>query len=101
MQGIGDWELDDRDAAPSVMHNAKAENYPVQYPRSNENRGQSDDNNKGAASVTASIAADRAVDTTGNESAPLDTRQVDYTVGTYPVVDEDGDGVDEGAGASR
>lgn len=73
---------------------------PVEYPRSNENRGQSDDNNKGAASRTDSIAGDRQLNTTGNEQSPADRIPVDYEVGPYPAVDEVG-GVDEGDGASR
>lgn len=74
---------------------------PMLYPRSNENRGQSDDNNKGAASRTDSIARDRALNTTGNEESPRNTEDVNYKVGTYPVVEVDGGGVDEGDGASR
>lgn len=73
---------------------------PVLYPRSDANRGQSDDNNKGAASRQDSIATDRQMNTTGDEESPRSTADVDYTVGPYPAVDEVG-GVDEGDGASR
>lgn len=74
---------------------------PMLYPRSNENRGQSDDNNKGGASRNDSIARDRVLNTTGNEESPRNTEDVDYKVGPYPVVEEGTDGVDEGDGASR
>lgn len=74
---------------------------PVLYPRSNENRGQSDDNNKGGASRSDSIATDRSLNTTGNEESPRNPADVNYQVGTYPVVEVDGGGVDEGDGASR
>lgn len=77
-----------------------AEYSPVQYPRSNEKRGQSDDNNKGGASRTDSIANDRRMNTTGNEESPCQDLDVQYNVGPYPSVDEVG-GVDEGDGASR
>lgn len=77
---------------------------PVQYPRSNENRGQSDDMNKGGASRTDSIATDRVRNTDGNGESAMQPMDVDYGVGTYPKgfeVNEDMGGVDEGDGASR
>lgn len=69
---------------------------PVLYPRSNENRGQSDDNNKGAASRTDSIARDRQMNTTGNEQSPRNPEDVDYEVGPYPAFEEEMEGMDEG-----
>lgn len=79
------WELDERGATPSVMHNAAPENTPVGYPRSEADRAMSN-NNKGGASV---------------DSGP---GTVDYEVGAYPEgvnINEDVGGVDEGDGASR
>lgn len=58
------------------------EHTPVQYPRSEADRAQSN-NNKGGASV---------------DSGP---GVVNYKVGPYPCVEDGSDGVDEGDGASR
>lgn len=74
---------------------------PTLYPRSNLNRGQSDDNNKGAASRTDSIETEMRINKTGNEQVPVETIDVDYKVGPYPTVEEGTEGVDEGDGASR
>lgn len=95
MSGIGDWEIE---KGGTLGEGVQAS--PVQYPRSNENRGQSDDNNKGGASRTDSIERDRELNTTGNEESPRTTEDVNYEVGPYPSVD-DVSGVDEGDGASR
>lgn len=60
---------------------AGSEQTPVVYPRSSADRSLSN-NNKGGASVDAGPGV------------------VDYKIGPYPVVEE-GNGVDEGDGASR
>lgn len=75
---------------------------PVQYPRSNENRGQSDDNNKGGASRTDSIARDRELNTTGNEQSPRNLEDVNYKVGPYPeaVIAPDDEADMEGSGTA-
>lgn len=97
------WEL--AEEQPSAQGSG-GEYSPVLYPRSNENRGQSDDNNKGGASRNDSLAADRVSNTTGYGQSPRSTQDVDYEVGTYPEgvnvngTDDIG-GVDEGDGASR
>jgi len=81
-----------------------AEYTPVEYPRTDENRGQTSMSNKGAASRSDSIAADRAMNTTGNEQSPRRDATVNYEAGTYPEgvnVVEDAGGIDEGDGASR
>lgn len=72
---------------------------PVLYPRSDLNRGQSD-NNKGNASTSDNVLDAVALDNTGNVNVPRNTADVNYEVGPYPSVEELG-GVDEGDGASR
>lgn len=72
---------------------------PVLYPRSDLNRGQSD-NNKGAASVEGDVLSAVSLNTDGNTNVPRNTADVKYDVGPYPSVEEVG-GVDEGDGASR
>ncbi len=69
---------------------------PSLYPRSNENRGQSDDNNKGGASRTDSLATEMKLNMTGNEQVPMETADVDYEVGPYPAFEEEMEGMDEG-----
>ena len=88
------WELEEGGTL-----GAGAELEPVQFPRSDANRGQSDDNNKGAASVTDSIASDRARNVTGNEQSPRHDGDVDYGVGPYPAIDDNTEGVDEIGGS--
>lgn len=62
---------------------AGGEQSPVGYPRTNADRALSD-NNKGGASVDGGPGT------------------VDYEVGPYPeVIDDGAEGVDEGDGASR
>ena len=78
MSGIGDWEVE-----TGGMLGAGSEQTPVKYPRSEADRYMSN-NNKGAASV---------------DNGP---GEVNYEVGPYPEVVDDGtEGVDEGDGASR
>ena len=79
MGSIGEWNIETGGTLGDGI-----ETSPVQYPRSNENRGQSDDNNKGGASRTDSIAKDRELNTTGNEQSPRTTEDVNYGVGPYP-----------------
>lgn len=82
-----------------TLGDGSEDNAPVQYPRSDLNRGQSD-NNKGAASRGDNVLDAVALNTTGNINVPGSTADVDYKVGPYPSVEEVG-GVDEGDGASR
>ncbi len=71
------------------------EGSPALYPRSNANRGQSDDNNKGGASRTDSIERDRTLNTDGDGQSPRDPRDVQYDVGPYPAVEIEQDEGDE------
>ena len=95
------WELDDRGATPSVMHNAAPEYTPVEYPRSDVNRGQMSNSNKGAASRN-DIALDAvALNTDGNTNVPRRDAKVDYEAGPYPKILDDADeGVDENDGGT-
>lgn len=90
MGSIGEWNVETGGTLGDGI-----ETSPVQYPRSNENRGQSDDNNKGAASRTDSIARDRELNTTGNEQSPRNLEDVQYDVGPYPAVEIEQDEGDE------
>lgn len=90
---IGHWELE-----TGGTLGQGGEYQPVGYPRSDEVRGQSDDNNKGGASRTDSIAQDREMNKTGDEQSPRNGLPVDYKVGPYPVVDEESE--TEGSGTA-
>lgn len=90
MDSIGKWEIENGGTLGQGGEFA-----PVQYPRSNANRGQSDDNNKGGASRTDSIEKDRTLNTTGNEQSPRHTEDVQYDVGPYPAVEIEQDEGDE------
>lgn len=87
---ITDWELEEGGTLGEPY-----EGMPSMYPRSDENRGQSDDNNKGGASRNDSIANDRTLNTTGNEQSPRQNRDVNYEVGPYPAFEEESEGMDE------
>ena len=79
-----------------------AEYTPVQYPRTDENRGQVSYSNKGAASRSDKVADSVAQNTTGDINVPRRAADVNYEAGPYPEVVDDGtEGVDEGDGASR
>lgn len=99
---ITDWEVDERGSTPSVMHSAAAEYTPVEYPRSNEQRGQVSESNKGAASRSDGIQADRAFNPDGTSNSPRRDAMVNYNAGPYPkFIDDGAGGMDEGDGASR
>lgn len=72
---------------------------PVIYPRSQEDRKMSN-NNKGGASADDDVQSSVSTNTTGNINVPMRENDVNYKIGSYPVVEET-DGVDEGDGASR
>lgn len=72
---------------------------PVQYPRSDENRGQVSLSDKGAASRTDNIAEDRSMNPTGNEQSPRRDADVNYKAGPYPTIDDNAEGVDEIGGS--
>ena len=88
------WELEEGGTL-----GAGAELEPVQFPRSDENRGQVSLSNKGAASRTDSIEADREMNTTGNEQSPRRDAEVNYEAGPYPAIDDNTEGVDESGGS--
>lgn len=67
---------------------------PVQYPRSDLNRGQSD-NNKGGASQDGDVLAAVALNTTGNINVPRREGDVQNDVGPYPAVEIEQDEGDE------
>ena len=96
---ITDWEVE-----TGGTLGVAAEYTPVEYPRSDENRGQTSRSNKGAASRSDSIQEDRALNTTGDVNSPRRDASVDYEAGPYPEgvsVNEETGGIDEGDGASR
>lgn len=75
---------------------------PVQYPRSDANRGQVSNSNKGAASRNDIPLESVAQNTDGNTNVPRRDASVVYDAGPYPKFVDDGtDGMDEGDGASR
>lgn len=89
---MGNWEVETNGTLGEG-----AEYTPVQYPRTDVNRGQMSNSNKGAASRN-DIALDAvATDTTGNINVPRRMADVKYDAGPYPVVDDGTEGVDEGA----
>jgi len=67
---------------------------PVQFPRSDLNRGQSD-NNKGAASKADNVLDAVALNDTGNVNVPRREGDVQYDVGPYPAVEIEQDEGDE------
>lgn len=67
---------------------------PVLYPRSDLNRGQSD-NNKGNASTSDNVLNAVALNNTGDINVPRNTADVNYKVGPYPVVEIEQDEGDE------
>lgn len=73
------------------------EGMPVMYPRTDVNRGQVSNSNKGAASRNDIPLDAVAVNTTGNINVPRRDAEVVYEAGPYPVVDDNAGGVDEGA----
>ncbi len=74
---------------------------PVEFPRSDINRGQMSNSNKGAASRTDIVLDSVALNTDGNTNVPRRDAMVKYDAGPYPCVDDGTEGVDEGDGASR
>ncbi len=95
------WEL--AEEQPSAMGDG-FEVTPVEYPRSDINRGQVSYSNKGAASRNDIVLDAVASNTTGNTNVPRRAASVNYEAGTYPegvMVNEDMGGIDEGDGASR
>ena len=94
---ITDWEIE-----TGGTLGVGAEYTPVEYPRSDVNRGQVSNSNKGAASRN-DVALDAvAQNTTGNVNVARRDASVNYEAGPYPeVVDDGSEGVDEGDGASR
>lgn len=93
------WKI--QDSTDNESFKNTGEFTPVQYPRSDENRGQVSWSNKGAASREDEIYPDREMNPTGDGESPRRMGDVNYDAGPYPVVEEGTGGVDEGDGASR
>ncbi len=76
------------------------EGMPVEYPRSDINRGQVSNSNKGAASRTDIVLDAVAMNDTGNVNVPRRDATVNYAAGPYPVIDDADEGVDENDGGT-
>jgi hypothetical protein len=92
---ITQWEVED-----SGTLGVGAEYTPVEYPRSDVNRGQVSNSNKGAASRTDIVLDSVALNDTGNVNVPRRDASVKYDAGPYPVIDDADEGVDENDGGT-